>query len=63
MTKSAYTCVDSCLPCPQDPFSVREPADEHAGGRLQRLEQLAVSVSPPPVCGVCRCITLYPYLR
>ena len=50
MTKSAYTCVDSCLPCSQVPCSVREPADERAGGRLQRLDQLGVSVSPPPVC-------------
>jgi len=50
MRQSAYTCVNSCLSCPQVPFSDLEPADERAGGYLQRLNQLAVSVSPPPVC-------------
>jgi len=50
MRQSAYTCVNSCLSCPQGPLSVLEPADERAGGRLQRLDQLGVSVSPPPVC-------------
>jgi len=50
MRQRAYTCVNSCLPCPQDPLSGREPADERAGGRLQRLDQLAVSVSPCSVC-------------
>jgi len=39
----------SAMP-PQGTLSVREPADERAGGRLQRLEQLAVSVSPYYVC-------------
>ena len=52
MRQSAYTCVNSCLPCPQGTLSEREPADERAGGRLQRLDQLAVSVCPPPVCAV-----------
>jgi len=47
MRQSAYTCVNSCLPCPQGTLSVREPADERAGGRPQRLDQLAVRVSPP----------------
>ena len=47
-------CVNSCLPCLQWPLSALEPADERAGGRLQRLDQLAVSVSPPPVCGMWR---------
>ena len=58
MRQSAYTSVNSCLPCPQDPSSVLESGDECAGGRLQRLDQLAVSVSPPPVCvgGVCVCL-------
>ena len=52
--QSAYTCVNSCLSCPQVPFSGREPADERAGGRLQQLDQLGVSVSPPPVCALWR---------
>ena len=42
--QSAYTCVNSCLPCPQVPFSVLKPADERAGGRLQRFDQLEVSI-------------------
>jgi len=50
MSLSAYTYVNSRLPCQQGTFSAIEPADERAGGRLQRLDQLAVSVSPPPVC-------------
>ena len=54
MRQSTYTCVNSYLPCPQVPLSVQEPADERAGGRLQRLDQLAVSVCPPPVCVVGR---------
>ena len=44
--------------CPQVPVSVLEPADERAGGRLQQLDQLAVSVSPPPVCAVWRWVAL-----
>jgi len=52
MRQSAYKCVNSCLPCPQVPLSVPQPADEFAGGRLQRLDQLAVSVSSPPVYAV-----------
>ena len=54
MRQSAYTCVNSCLPCPQVPCSFPQPADEFAGGRLQRLDQLAVSVSSPPVYAVWR---------
>jgi len=54
MRQSAYSSVNSCLPCPQVPFSEREPADERAGGRLQRLDQLGVSVSLPPVRAVWR---------
>ena len=54
MRQSAYTCVNSCLSCPQVPLSVRQPADERAGGRLQRLDQLAVSVCLPYVCSVWR---------
>ena len=44
---------NSCLPCPQNPLSGLKPAYECAGGRLQRLDQLDVSVSPPLVlcCG------------
>ena len=63
MRQSAYTCVNSCLPCPQGPCSVRKPADERAGGRLQRLDQLGVSVYLPSLCavlwgddGVCMCV-------
>jgi len=50
----AYTCVNSCLSCPQGTLSVRQQADERARGRLQRLDQLGVSVSLPPVCAVWR---------
>jgi len=39
--------VYSCLACPQGAFSERKPADERAGGGLQRLDQLAVSAVPP----------------
>jgi len=39
--------VYSCLECPQGALSVRQPDDECAGGRLQRLDQLAVSAVPP----------------
>ena len=56
MRQSAYTCVNSCLSCPQVPVSELEPADERAGGRLQRLDQLAVSVSLPPVCAGWMCV-------
>ena len=48
------TCVNSCLSCPQVPFAVLEPTDERARGRLQRLDQLGVSVSPPPMRAVWR---------
>jgi len=54
MRQSAYTCVNSCLPCPQGTLSALEQADERAGGRLQRLDHLGVSVCPPPVCAVWR---------
>jgi len=54
MRQSACTCVNSCLPCPQGTSSGQQPADEHARGRLQRLDQLQVSVSPPPVRVGCR---------
>jgi len=54
MRQSAYTCVNSCLPCPQGTLAAIEPADERAGGRFQRLDQLGVSVSPAPVCAVWR---------
>ena len=50
MRQLANTCVNSCLSCPQVSVPILEPADERAGGRLQRLDQLAVSVSPPLVC-------------
>ena len=35
------------LACPQGAFAERQPADERAGGRLQRLNQLGVSAVPP----------------
>ena len=67
MRQRAYTCVNSCLPCPQVPLSVLEPADERAGGRLQRLDQLGVSVCPPPVCagwrGKCGQRNLHVYVH
>jgi len=50
MRQLANTCVNSCLSCPQVSVPILEPADERAGGRLQRLDQLAVSVSPPLAC-------------
>jgi len=54
MRQSAHTFVNSCLLCPQAHSAANESADERAGGRLQRLDQLAVSVSPHPVRAVWR---------
>jgi len=52
--------------CQQISSSVLEPADERAGGCLQRLDQFAVSVFPPPVCGVwtrvTRCVNVHLYV-
>jgi len=53
MRQRAYECLSSCLSWPQGPLSVHQPADERAGGRLQRLDQLAVSVFPLPVWSAC----------
>jgi len=49
LRQNEFTFVNSCLSYPQNPLSGQQPANERAGGRLQRLNRLAAH-TPPPVC-------------
>jgi len=60
LRQNEFTFVNSCLSYSQNPSSGRQPANERAGGRLQRLNQLAVH-SPPPVCVARRGETMCVY--